>query len=370
MRRRNSVILFLLFVIAGSALACSEDETKAPEDHGISPYSLAAVVEGSSVAEVTQALTHFIHEIDDTTRGLPADWTVIGANQVHAGAGPEAAALNLPNGSRIIEVCNHSYAAQAMSMGPHNGVALPCKIAVYQEGNDVKVILLNPEAIFGAFFRDLTPDQIAGMGGLAAQVRGELEGLISAALADHGASFPREDVGPRWSAEDMAAFGDLPISIANDLTIPEAYRGDGAQREAFKALFIATMLEVATHEDAASVGSQVAGLSVADWRAARTHAVSLPTGVDLIQLCSPTYANAALAMGAEHAPALPCRVALWVEGDVLRIAQLDTGFVFPVFFSNAPAEMQEAMAGMAAMVRQDVTSMVDAAKARLAADEG
>ncbi|MDX9721437.1 MAG: DUF302 domain-containing protein [Myxococcota bacterium] len=366
--KRSALFGLIISAIILSLLACTEEESKPAGDISVRPFSVAAVVQGSSVDEVVTALATFIEGVDDTTRGLGSNWTVVGGARVEPGQGPEAAALKLPGSARIIEVCNHDYASQAMSMGAHHGLALPCEIAVVEDGDDVQVVLLNPEAIFGVFFADVPAEAAAGMSSLAAQVRTEIEGLVVDALAAKQASFPNNDVGPQWDATRLAELGAMPYAVNMDLAIPEEARADQQSREAFATQFVETLLEVATIHGQQDVGAKVEGLSVSDWRSARDFAPQLPGGVSLVEMCSPTYAAAALSTGAQHAPALPCVISVWVEGDVLRVEYLDSNFIFPVFFSDAPSEMMESMGGMAAAVQQDLQLIVAEAQRRISAE--
>ena len=352
--------------LALTAFACSPDEPEpvepTVEDETVSPFSITARIPGTDVATVTEALATYIDEVDDTERGLPADWIVAGASDLDEGEHAAEAALGLPDGSKIVEVCNHEYASQAMSFGGHHGVALPCEIAITQQGDSVEVVLLNPEAIFGVFFGDIPPEAAAGMGGLAATVRTELEDLVIDAVSEFdGGDFPLENVGPAWTPAEMQDLASQDYAIDMDIPIPAEHLADKA---AFKALFIDELLTTITHEDMDQVGSEVEGLSVGDWRSARTGALSLPGDVSVVEMCSPTYATAALSTGKHHAPALPCQTAIFVEGDVLHVDVLDPMFIFPAFFSDAPEEMMADMGDMAYAVQSDVQLIVEEATRR------
>ncbi len=332
-----------------------------PEVALTAPFSVVANVQGATVDEVAGALADFIHEVDDTTQGLPADWIVAGGDTLDEDESALEATLRLPGGGRIVEVCNAEYAGQAIALGAQRGVALPCEFSVTQEDDGVRVVMLNPEAIFGVFFTDIPAEYMEQMGGLAATVRGELEGLVVDGLAELEAEHPMEDIGPSWTPEDMAAFG-ADYSIVMDMDIPEPFLVDEQSRADFQGLFVDAMLETLTYEGMADVGSTVPGLSVDDWRSARPYSLRLPSGVEVVEKCSPTYAAAALSTGSWHAPALPCETAIWVDGDTLRIHLLDPNFIFPVFFSDAPAEMMAEMGGMAATVAEDIQLITEAAQ--------
>ncbi len=350
-----------------AAVGCTQDETERGAETTVpaevSPFSISATVSDASVEEVAVMLAEFIDEVDDTTRGVPSDWLIAGASNLAAEEEIAGAMLSLPGGGKVIEVCNHLYAEQAMTFGGHHGVALPCEIAVVPNGDDVDVVLLNPEAIFGLFFTDVPAEHAAQMGGLAGTVRGELDELVEDGLAGTISQFPRQDVGPAWSEAEMAQYSAMDYSIEMDLEIPAAYANDSDGPAQFKTDFVEELLETLTYEGAETVGATVSGLSTDDWRAARPYALGLPGGVSVVEVCSPTYAGAAMSTGAHHAPALPCQIAVWPEGDSLRIHVLDPMFIFPVFFSDAPAEMMDQMGGLAGAVQQDIVKMVDAASA-------
>ena len=343
----------------------TDGETEAPQ-LTITPYSITAVVHDSNVEEVTAYLAAHFDTFDDTTVGMPDDWLVAGAAEVREheeGASVLDAVLKLPGGDRIIEVCNKMYAGQAMSFGGIHGVALPCEVAVVQEGDETQVVILNPSAIFGVFFQDVPAEHAEAMAGLAATVRTELETVIMAALNGANVDSSYENVGPEWTMEDVAGFGQMDFVLTSTIDIPEDMTGSDEDREAFKAAYVETLLTTLTHEEMETVGSTVPGLSVDDWRAARHYALNLPGGVSVVEMCSPTYAAAAMSTGKHHAPALPCQAAIYLdnENDQLVIDLLDPMFIFPVFFSDAPAEMMENMGGLAGAVKADLSAVVEAA---------
>jgi uncharacterized protein (DUF302 family) len=360
---KSLVVAFVSLITAGTLVlsACGQDRNEPPPPNQIAPFSLSAVVQNATVEEVTDALANYLHTVDDSTRGLPSDWLIAGGEELEAGHEPAEAALKLPGGARIIEVCNKTYAKMAMSFGAHHGVALPCEISVSQAGDDVEVVMLDPNAIFGLFFTDVPADQAQGMAGLAATVRDELQTIISTALASLESTHPRTPVGPVWSEQDLQKFAGMTYSIEKTVAVPASLRADAEQREAFKAEVVEQLLETLTHEGMEQVGSKVEGLSVKDWRSARPHALGLPGDVSVVEVCSPTYAGAAMKAGAYHAPALPCQIAIWEDGGTVRLHLLDPGFIFGSFFADAPAEMQQAMGPMVENVQSDLQKIVDAA---------
>jgi uncharacterized protein (DUF302 family) len=120
-----------------------------------------------------------------------------------------------------------------------------------------------------------------------------------------------------------------------------------------------------TSEDSSEVGSKVDGLTVTDWRAARAGPFSLPGNIVVVEVCSPTYATAAMGTGSFHLPSLPCKIIVYVEGDKIIVSALDTNFMFPTFYSDVPEENQEQMNQMATAVRSDIIKMVEASLASM-----
>jgi uncharacterized protein (DUF302 family) len=363
---RHRIFSILLSTSVAFWAACddsSQDADSVSQTQSISPFSLSVQAKDTTVSAVTAAIASYLNDVDDSVRGLAADWVIAGGDALEAEQEAAEAALKLPNGSRIIEVCNHHYASMAMSFGGHHGVALPCEIAINQTEDDVEVVMLNPEAIFSAFFADVSSEYSGELAGMAATVRQELEDLILLSLeSDFDSEVIQQDLDPAWDQETLADLGSRVYSIEMNIDIPAADQVDDASRAAFKADFVEELLGTLTHENSAVVGSSVADLSVSDWRSARPHALSLPAGVSVVEVCSPTYANAALSTGSHHAPALPCEISIWAEEDELKVHVLDPNFIFGAFFSDAPVEMQAQIGPMAQAVQGDILKMVSAAQ--------
>jgi uncharacterized protein (DUF302 family) len=353
--KRFTLMLFLL--AAGGLAACStSEETARPAT--ISPYVSLVHLPGARVDDVAAALVGSIQDTDERTLGLPDDWTVVGAAVIpeHGALG---ATLKLPGGHRTVELCNHTYASMALSAGAHRAVGLPCKLSLLQREDGVEVVMLSPESIFALFFHDVEPAMAAQMEGLAATVREEIRSLVVRGVQGfEGAAWRNAPVGPGWTEDQLAGFGDMASTVRYTVS-PTTTEGTYASAAALRDAVADRLLETLTHEGSEQVGCTVPGLSVDDWRSARTLALTLPGDVRLVEVCSPTYAAAALGTGLHHAPALPCKIAIHVEGDVVHIEMLDTAFVFPSFFSDIPAEHAEALHGMATAVRTDIMRIIE-----------
>jgi len=55
------------------------------------------------------------------------------------------------NECRILEVCNPTQAAKVLTADMGLSLALPCRIAVFQEGGKTKIGTLRPSALLGMF---------------------------------------------------------------------------------------------------------------------------------------------------------------------------------------------------------------------------
>ena len=63
----------------------------------------------------------------------------------------------------IVEVCNPHQAKKVLEKNPEISTALPCRIAIYREGDDVVLATLKPTAMLGLF-------KTAGLGPVAQEV--------------------------------------------------------------------------------------------------------------------------------------------------------------------------------------------------------
>ncbi|MCZ7556559.1 MAG: DUF302 domain-containing protein [Bacteroidia bacterium] len=71
----------------------------------------------------------------------------------------------------IIEVCNAKYAFQAISAFKPIGMMLPCRIVVYADGGENKVMLMRPSSM-----NSILPD--AGLGTLPDDVEATLKAVV------------------------------------------------------------------------------------------------------------------------------------------------------------------------------------------------
>jgi hypothetical protein len=91
---------------------------------------------------------------------------------------------------QVVELCQPFYASTALGTGLHHIPSMPCAVSVWQEGNKVRVNVLDPVVIFAYFFRDAGPTMPPAMQQLFALfpsfVFNEMAGVVNAAMADLG----------------------------------------------------------------------------------------------------------------------------------------------------------------------------------------
>ena len=329
-------------------------------EEGVGTFTQLGTVEGSSVDQVAMELASAIVRYDDTLLGMEGDWKLAG----YTGKGsPMHAVLKVPGGHRVFALSNAHYTAHALAYGPDKTLAIPFKLAVVENEGIVKIILLNPEAVFALFFKERSKG-LHSMERLTRSVHEDLENLIDLSLTGFRGYTPDSvPLGHVMTATEMQAFTARSYAKELNFSIPLDHV---TERETFRREVIEAILTHATHEAAPTVGSPVRGLSVSDWRAARSTPLTMKDNTTIIEMCSPTYAKAALRTGIWHAPALPCKIAVYLEKDQLTISVLDTDFMFPTFFGDTPAKMGARLSGMSQAVRADLILIVETAVASLA----
>ncbi|MBU1239051.1 hypothetical protein KKF84_12835 [Myxococcota bacterium] len=350
-----ALLAFALYFSGARISATQATPNDSPWEEGIGTFTLLGTVEGSSIDEIARILALAIERTDDTSMGMAADWRLAG----YPGYGPVMhSVLKVPGGHRVLELTNEKYASMALGFGHDKSLGMPVKMAVVKEGGVIKIILLNPEAVFSLFFRDLPRASQVQMEQLAQTVQNELEDLVDNAMTGFFGYWPQYlPLGHVMIPSEMAVFQKQSFSRQFNFPVPKAHR---QARETFREEVIASIIAHATHEEMPGVGSMVEGLSVADWRAARSHPIKLVDGTTVIEMCSPTYAKAALKTGIWHAPALPCKIAVYFDKGLLTVAILDTDFMFPTFFGDTPAKMGAKLKGMSRAVSDDLSTIVQA----------
>ena len=401
----KSTLLGTAFAIAFGMTGCSSDDAAPAET--FTPFERIATL---SVVENTdgtvnyadtyakaQAVADAIHlyietEDDVAASGFPANWIIGGSDE-----DPNTlsdAILQIPSVEtidpadelsgtykvKVMDICNSYYAKKALGAtnvvtdddtskvanGFIHAPTLPCEVTVYNDGDNIYVDMLNPDAIFSLFFSDVVfgaqmddaafADEISQLPGA---VKDELKTIVYLALDGAGLTYTAlaEKLGPEYTQDEILDVVDS--SPYDSPYLHYAYmKSDGseftsAQVKEVASTIIATMGSDGTHDvildSLLSDGSS--------WRSGRTLPLGLPgVGADdstagyknfVIEACSPKYAKEALATGRHHAPALPCEITVTaIEGtqgsgnyDTLVISFLEPGFMFNVLFKDAFGDM-------------------------------
>ncbi len=269
----------------------------------------------------------------------------------------------------VMDMCNKTLASKALGVLPVVGetkvangfvhaVALPCEIAVYADGDQVQVEMLNAEAIFTLFFTDVVfgeqmqdPAFAAEIRSLPAQVNAELPALVYAALGNAGISYSaqNEPLGPRYANE-----WDIVRAVAatpyNSPYIQYVYhKADGTVFTDAEATTIAqTIIDTMTINGQADAGIHAPDLDAmlspgGLWRSARPAPLNLPGGNKVLEACSPKYAKMAMGTGLHHATALPCEISITRidGGERILVSFLDPNFMFKALFRDAIEAMSE-----------------------------
>ncbi|MBB1075102.1 DUF302 domain-containing protein [Rhodoferax sp. 4810] len=373
-----------------------------------------AVATNTRAIEVAQAIAEFIAQTDESTLGLAAsNWVVGGAPEGEAAndtAAIHAAILEIPTPQpidpnqpvsttntkkvHIVEACNQAFASKALGVTPVIGdmivangylhaTALPCEIAVYADAYDIKIEMLNAEAIFSLFFTDVlfgqqmqNPEFAGALQQLPAQVNQELPAIVHHALTAANIGYWPENwsKGP-WFKTD-SPWDIVHAVLATPYNSPYIHltytraNGDATPFTNDDVANIANLITATlTVNGATGAGVHDAALDAllstgSSWRAARPTPLSLPGNVKLIEACSPTYAKMAMSTGLHHATALPCEIAIakTPDGSQLVVSYLDPHFMFNALFSDAfgnmSAEELTAFATLPGIVLNDLVAIV------------
>ena len=317
----------------------------------------------------TPGTPEFAEGVEEAILDIPTPWFIV--------PGDSTSGIKKVN---LVEMCNRTFASVALGVTPVvegddstkivNGVihapALPCEVSVYSDGPNIKVDMLNAEAIFTLFFTDVLFGEQMNVPGFAeaivdlpTQVKSEIQVIIMAALDHAGIEYEVEieTKGPVYETFDEivdavlaspeeSPFVHFTYTKTNGTDFTSGEVGDVAQT------IINTM--TINGEDGAGDHSEQCGYmdgSCLDahlspdskWRAARPTPLSMPGGNKVIEACSPKYAKLAMSTGLHHATALPCEIAVnrIDGGNTLLISFLDPHFMFTALFSDAFKDMSE-----------------------------
>jgi len=341
-----SKILKSTLVSAVALLAITGCGDSTTTETKIRPYQRVAVIPGTKadIQAIAVKISDYVVNTDEkAVLGFPSNWVIAGANP-HAGETYEGNADLIPipvntgtevYKSRVIEFCNGPYATQATNTGQQHGSALPCEVAVHSDGTNVYVDMLDADAIFTIFFPGIE-DSDGKLKEMAEAVKGEIRGMIMAALSDTtGLTESTDALGPEFTKDDLSKIKDEDIYL---VTKYKSSTGKAFTKADAKKLAMTIIEKMGT--DAVNADVHVEGLSAGSkWRSARPDPIAIP-GVFVTEACSPTYAKMATRLGAEYITALPCEITAYLDrtddtNKTLSISVLSPQFMFENMFKGA-----------------------------------
>ena len=93
--------------------------------------------------------------------------------------------LGMPDGSKVVEPCSPTYAKEAIGTTRlDHAPALPCEIAfrLINDGTELLVSYLDPNFMFGVMFSDMSDEEIAAFGDIPAVVLDDLQKIVTYSL--------------------------------------------------------------------------------------------------------------------------------------------------------------------------------------------
>lgn len=370
--QKREILSFLL----SSALAVSlftgcqpaDDNDNEANTETVTPFERVAVIDGgdwTKVSTIAAAIAEYVDSTDESTAlEYPTNW-IVGGDKDKTGATIAAAdrILGIPkmydddgDGTvetahklKVIELCNSAYATQATGTGRFHGPALPCEVSVHydKDADKIYVDMLNADAIFSLFFTDLSDTEKASLKTVASTVKGEIAGMVEAALDDASITYTASDLG-LGKAYSISDSMDGAAHINPYIVYSYKMSDDTAIPSGLDATIAQEIIDImgGTDETGLTSHANVPGLSSgALWRSGRPAPLPVP-GVKIVEACSPKYAKMATSLGAEYVTALPCEIGVFIdeddsEGKTLKITFLNPTFMFTVMFADA----LEAMSG-------------------------
>ncbi|MEN8215732.1 MAG: hypothetical protein ABFS56_05025 [Pseudomonadota bacterium] len=418
----------ILLVIAG----CNDDDDDDDDFESFTPFERVATISGvydatgqldekatyARTQEVAKNIARYIAtHVESETLGADiiqgGNWVVAGVESEPTAHSFEndlsSAILGIPSQQsidssepfsatnmkkvQVVEICNRTYAGQALGAIPvtgsvtvDNGVihatALPCEIAVHNEGGQIQVNMLNPNGIFSLFFTDvLFGPQMAdadfsdAMMALPGQVKKEIRAIVIAALEDwdsqSGIGFTevQEAIGPTYgSNEDITNV--IKNTSAQSPYLHYVYtKQDGGIFSSDDVKRIAqTVINTMTIHGEDNAGQQEGALLAllsspsASWRSARHAPLPMPGGNQVVESCSPHYAKMAIGTAyLDHATALPCEIGFnTIEGgQKLLVSFLNPIYMFGALFADMSDAEKAAFGSVPDDVLNDLVTIVD-----------
>jgi len=170
--------------------------------------AIAATVTETLTYEGQNGITAGAHEeelenILSTYNGKSSSWRAA-----------RAIPLGMPDGSKVVEPCSPTYAKEAIGTSRlDHAPALPCEIAfrLINGGTELLVSYLDPNFMFGVMFSDMSDEEIAAFGDIPAVVLDDLQKIVNYSLEN--------DLGIALDAGEQVYYdmllGDGFVGVAN-----------------------------------------------------------------------------------------------------------------------------------------------------------
>ncbi|MEN8258006.1 MAG: hypothetical protein ABFS09_09115 [Thermodesulfobacteriota bacterium] len=282
----------------------------------------------------------------------------------------------------------------SMSDNPRYMSAMPWPMAVYTEGDNIKIALRLPETTMRVFFND--SDDKATYEEMGAVIRADIENFVISTLQDGGdQGFKIEDelvkgtqikeevlqgiesmIGP-INSDSVAPMVSISAASVPASMIPEGSTAldavvgalevaintprvgdlnqDSVVDAADKAVLPGMFQQVMTGEMSVEQMQQVMatapyvwnmGGTFQQWKSVKLMQSESTPGLYELSVCQPFYAQTALQASGSlfHQTIMPCRLLVWDDGVNINIAITNPEVFFAAFWLDAPIEAGSPMA--------------------------
>lgn len=313
--------------------------------------------------------------------------------------------MPFPEGSygTLLEVCAPIFADDAMSMGQHHSLGMPCKIGLFTEDTNeddqddtISIYALDEAAIFAFYFADVKNAE--GFDDFAAMIKTQTKEIVKTAISNLAGEWIFEHKPPFFTQEELAAVQSWVTNggyagqkgYAVKFELPLAGNMAEGQSAADFLKQIKNNLVLAINME----GENLPYEAQSDWHVVNPN-FNIPVGdftkpdnpfaeIGEIKLCSPYYAGQVMSLGGKYMVTMPCTISVWLNDltfnsqgqpvyqtpDKIIVGLLNPEFVLKNFFKDLPTEVKEPMAGMGTQIKNELTSIIDYALTRLQVSSG
>lgn len=295
--------------------------------------------------------------------------------------------MPFPEGSigKVIEICAPIFADDAMAMGKHHAVGMPCEIGIWTEDSDndgtddmIRINTLNESSIFSFFFADVIGAE--GFKEFETLIKSQVKDIVKTVIDNVNGYWFYEPQTPEFTIDELEAvqswatdggyYGEKGFAVRYEVPISNK---DPLQSDA-------NFVDQIVDSIASAIGNTQGARE--DWHI--TTSFNIPVGnyldtnnpfspVRQIELCSPYYASNIVGLGPKYMVALPCIVSTYLNDitmdahgmpnyqvpDTVIIDVLNPEFLLKNYFKDQPTNIQEQIEGMASIVKGEVISMVE-----------